>query len=71
MADYKMIKSLEDRLKNLLVCFFDDTEDGYFNAQSLAVWLIDNGIVICPTKVSTDLYEELQEYVYNRCVEEL
>lgn len=71
MIDYKKVKNLEDRLKDILVCYYDDTEDWYSNAESLAERLIDNGIIIPPTKLSKELWDELQEYVYNRCVEEL
>ena len=73
---------MRDRLIEILDDFGDDVSlcdvcdrptndcEGCKNEQ-LADYLLEKGIIVAPMPMTKELKEELEQYVYKRCVDEL
>ena len=44
---------------------------GVFNTGTAADYFLENGVIIAPMPIAEWLRQELTEYVYKRCLEEL
>lgn len=67
---------MRDRLRKLILeseilCHTcgDDTDS--YCAEALADYLLKNGVILAPMPMAEWLRNELTEYVYQRCMEEL
>ena len=66
---------MRDRLIELLlkVDYALDTNErkAMDSAEFIADYLLDKGVIVAPMPMAKGLKEELEQYVYKRCVDEL